>query len=150
MDSDDYNILSYFLRKNIVSYDQVISWAFAQHGWEASECFIEKVSVSLDANEVIDLIGDTYQVYGKPSNEFLIGEIANKYSDDKCSLYAAISHLLFDLDFGLSEREREELYLADDYFSWHDSAELKAKEHALPILHKYLSIYTLAVSRLGF
>lgn len=145
--AEDYNVLSYILKQNLISYDQAIAWAYAQYTDHGIDPFVEKLSLASDVAEIIRFISNTYQVYGEPSNEFLAGEAAKAYSEDKQSLYAAISRILFDLDLELPEEERQELYIAEDYFGWHDSAESQAIVHAMPVLDKYRPIYEHAVAK---
>jgi len=145
--ADDYNVLSYVLKKNFMSYDQAIAWAYAQFTDQGVDPFVEKISLASDVAEIVELISNVYQVYGEPSNEFLAGEAAKAYSENKISLYAAISRILFDLDLELPEDERQELYIAEDYFAWHDSAESKAIVHAIPLFDKYRPIYEHAVAK---
>jgi len=83
---------------------------------------------------MIESISNTYHVYGEPSNEFLAGEAAKGYSEKTLSLYSAISRILFDLDLELPEEEGQELYIAEDYFGWHNSAAKKIKDiHATSV-----------------
>lgn len=145
--ADDYNVLSYVLKKNFMSYDQAIAWAYAQFTDQGIDPFVEKVSLASDVVEIIELISNTYQVYGEPSKGFLAGEAAKAFSENTLSLYAAISRILFDLDLELPEHERQELYIAEDYFGWHDSAESKAIVHALPLFDKYRPLYEHAVAK---
>jgi hypothetical protein len=145
--AEDYNVLSYALKKNFMSYEQAITWAYAQYTDRGVDPFIEKISLASDSAEIIEFISNAYQVYGEPSNEFLAGETAKEYSEEKLSLYSAISRILFDLDLELPEDERKELYIAEDYFGWHDSAESQASAHATPLFDKYRPIYEHAVSK---
>lgn len=144
---EDYNVLSYLLKENSMSYKQAVTWAYAQFTDQGLVSFIEKLSLASDSAEMIELIGDTYQVYGELGNEFLAGEIAKQYSEEKISLYCAISHILFDLDLALPEEERCKLYIAEDYFGWHDSAEPQALVHVMPLFDKYRPIYEHAVAK---
>lgn len=145
--ADDYNILSYVLKKNFMSYEQAIAWAYTQYTDQGIDPFIEKLSLASDVAEMIEFISNTHQVYGEPSNEFLAGEAARQYSDEKLTLYGAISRILFDLDMELPEEERRELYIAEDYFGWHDSAESQAIVHAMPLFDKYRPIYENAIAK---
>lgn len=145
--AEDYNILSYLLKKNFMSYEQTVSWAYAQYTDQGIDPFIEKLSLALDVAEMIECISNTYQVYGEPSKEFLAGEAAKKYSKAELSLYSTVSRILFDLDLELPENERQELYIAEDYFGWHDSAESHAIVHVEPLFDKYRPIYERAVSK---
>lgn len=145
--AEDYNVLSYVLKKNFISYEQAIAWAYAQYTDHGIDPFIEKLSLASDVAEMIELISSTYQVYGEPSNEFFAGEVAKAYSEEKLSLYVTISRILFDLDLELPEEERQELYIAEDYFGWHNSAESQAIVHAQPLLDKYRPIYENAVAK---
>lgn len=145
--AEDYNVLSYVLKQNYMSYDQAIAWAYAQYTDQGIDPFLEKLSLASDVAEIIELISNAFQVYGEPSNEFLAGEVAKAYSENKLSLYAAISRILFELDLELPEGERQELYIAEDYFGWHDSAESQAIVHAMPLFDKYRPIYENAVAK---
>jgi hypothetical protein len=147
LSANDYNILSYVLKHNFMSYDQVIAWAYAQYTDQGIDPFVEKVSLASDISEIVELISNTYQVYGEPSNKFLAGEASKAYSVGKISLYEAINRILHHLDLELPENERQELYIAEDYFSWHDSAESKAIEHAKPLFDKYRPVYENAVAK---
>lgn len=62
-----------------MSSKQAITWAYTQFTDQGPVSFIEKLSLASDSAEMIKLIGDTYQVYGELSNEFLVGEIAKQY-----------------------------------------------------------------------
>ncbi len=145
--AEDYNVLSYVLKKNFISYEQAVAWTYAQYTDHGIDPFIEKLSLASDVSEMIELISNTYQVYGEPSNEFLAGEVAKAYSEENLSLYATISRILFDLDLALPEKEKRELYIAEDYFGWHHFAESQAIVHALPLLDKYRLIYEHAVAK---
>lgn len=145
--AEDYNVLSYILKKNFISYESAITWAYSQYTDQGIDPFIEKLSLASDVAEMIVSISSTYQVYGEPSNEFLAGEVAKEYSEERLSLYAAITRILFDLDLELPEEERQELYIAEDYFGWHDSAESQAIVHAKPLFDKYRPIYEHAVAK---
>ena len=149
LSTDDYNVLSYVLKKNIMSYDQAVSWSYAQYTDQGIDPFIENVSLASDVSEIIELISNAYQVYGKPSKEFLAGEVAKAYSEGRLSLEAAISHILFGLDLELPDDERKELYIAEDYFGWHEAAESRAILHAKPLFDKYRPIYESAVAKFG-
>jgi len=58
--ASDYNILSYLLKKNIYSFDQITTWAFGQYTDEGVDEFIEKISLSYDSSEIIELISQKY------------------------------------------------------------------------------------------
>jgi hypothetical protein len=145
--ADDYDILSYILKKNYMSYDQVIAWAYAQYTDQGINPFIEKISLASDVTEIIELISNAYQVYGEPSKEFLAGETAKAYSKEKLSLRAAIHRILYELDLKLPESEMQELYIAEDYFDWHDSSESQALIHAMPLFNKYRPVYEKVIAK---
>lgn len=145
--ADEYNVLSYLLKKNTISYETIIEWAYSQYTDDGVEPFVEKISLAADVSEVLDFISNEFQVHGGPSQEFLAGEAASKYSKEQLSLYDAIARILFDLDLNLPEEERQELYIAEDYFCWHNQAEEEAVKHVLPIFIKYRSIYERAVAK---
>ena len=102
-----------------------------------------------DVSEMLELIRNEFQVYGEPSQDFLAGEAASQYSKEQLSLYDAIARIIFDLDLELPEEDRQELYIAEDYFGWHNQAEIEAEKHVLPIFSKYRLIYEHAVVRFG-
>jgi hypothetical protein len=145
--SIDYNILSYVLKKNFMSYRLAIDWAYRQYTDQGIDPFIEKISQAGDVAEIRELISNEYQVYGEPTNEFLAGETAKAYAQNKLSLHIAISRIIFDLDLSLPEEERQELYIAEDYFGWHDNAENKAFEHVKPLFSKYRAAYENAIAK---
>lgn len=145
--ADEYNVLSYLLKKNGISYEKAIEWAYSQYTDEGVDPFVEKISLASDVSEILEMISNEFQVYGEPSQEFLAGETASKYSNEQISLYGVVARILFDLDLELSEEERHELYIAEDYFGWHNQAEKEAIKHVLPILGKYRPIYEHAVAK---
>ncbi|UFN58119.1 hypothetical protein [Microbulbifer celer] len=145
--ADEYNVLSYLLKKNAISYEKVVEWAYSQYTDEGVDPFVEKTSLASDISEVLELISNGFRVHGEPSQEFLAGEVASEYSKEKLSLYDAVARILFDLDLDLSEEERQELYIAEDYFGWHKQAEKEAVNHALPIFSKYRPIYEHAIAK---
>jgi len=147
--ANEFNILIYLLSKNEMSYKQAIEWAYDQYTEHGEDEFVEKVSLATDASEIRELVANAFQVYGEPSAEFLAGEVASKYSKGNCSLYEAISRVLFDLDLDLPETEKQELYIAEDYFGWHDSPETKAYIHVEPIFKNYMPIYKSAIAKFG-
>ncbi|MCQ3829366.1 hypothetical protein HXX02_07900 [Microbulbifer elongatus] len=145
--ADEYNVLSYLLKKNAISYGKVIEWAYSQYTDEGVDPFVEKISLASDLSEIIEMISNEFQVYGEPGQKFLAGEAASKYSSEQISLYDAVARILFDLDLELPEEERQELYIAEDYFGWHNHAEEEAVKHVQPIFCKYRPIYEHAVAK---
>ncbi|WP_413662943.1 hypothetical protein ACG1BZ_17500 [Microbulbifer sp. CNSA002] len=145
----EYNVLSYLLKKHVMSYEKAIEWAYSQYTDEGVDPFIESISLAMDVSEILELISSEFQVYGEPSQDFIAGEAASKYSKEQLSLYDAIARILFDLDLELPEEELQELYIAEDYFGWHDQAEKEAVKHVLPIFSKYRPVYEHAVAKFG-
>ena len=64
-------------------------------------------------------------------------------------LKIALESLLFDLDLQLSKEDRQNLYIAEDYFGWHNQPESEALKLVLPIFEKYKPIYESAVAKFG-
>ena len=147
--ADEYNVLSYLLKKNTLSYEKVIEWAYSQYTDEGVDPFVEKISLASDVSEILEMISNEFQVHGEPGQEFLAGEAASRYSNEQISLYDAVARMLLDLDLELPEKERQELYIAEDYFGWHNQAEEVAVKHVLPIFCKYRPIYERAVAKFG-
>lgn len=145
--ADDYNILSYLLRTSTMSYEQVINWSYNQYDDQDIDVFVEKISWASNVAEIIEMVGNTYQVYGQPPDDFLAGEAFTKYKEGRQSLYNTISCILFDLDLSLPEDELKEMYIAEDYFGWHNSAASQAMTHLEPILIKYIPVYNNAVAK---
>lgn len=145
--ADEYNFLSYLLKKNVISYEKAIEWAYSQYTDEGVDPFVERLSLASDVSEILELISNEFQVHGVPGQEFLAGEAASKYSKEQLSLYDAIARILFDLDLELPEEERQELYIAEDYFGWHSRAEEEAVKHVQPIFSKYRPIYEHSVAK---
>lgn len=142
----DYDILSYLLKTKALSYDEAIEWAYSKYKNDGVDPFIENLSLASDVSEMLLLISNKFQVYGEPSQEFLAGEVAMRYSSNKMPLQKAIARILYDLDLKLPEGERQELYIADDCFGWHENAENEALLHVSSIFEKYKAIYVQAVS----
>ena len=147
LSAEDYNVLSYLLKHNAMAYEQAIAWVYTQFAKDDSTPFLEAFSLALSPAEMVKIISQTYQVYGEPSDEFLAGEIAKQYFEGKLSLHSAISQMLFDLDLALSKEERQALYIAEDYFSWHEAAASQAIEHVMPLFDRYRPIYEAAVAK---
>jgi hypothetical protein len=145
--ADEYNVLSYLLKKNAISYEKAIEWAYTHYTDEEVDPFVEKISLASDVSEILEMISSEFQVYGEPGKEFLAGEAASKYSNQQISLYDAVARILFDLDLELPEEDRQELYIAEDYFGWHNQAEEEAIKRVLPIFSKYRPIYERAVAK---
>ena len=145
--SEDYNVLSYLLGKNTLSYEDVIRWAYSQFNSSGVDPFIEKISLASDVREIIELISNEYQVYGEPCGEFLLGEIADKYLNGQININSVIHSILYVSDIELEKEEERALYIADDYFGWHDKAEYEAKKLANPILNKYRPSYICLASK---
>ena len=143
----EYNVLSYLLKKNVLSYEKAVEWAYSQYTDEGVDPFIENISLAYDVSEMLEFISNEFQVYGEPSHDFLAGEFASKYSKEELSLYDSIARILFDLDLELPEEDQQELYIAEDYFGWHDRAESAAVKHVLPIFRKYRPVYEHAVAK---
>ena len=147
LSAEDYNVLSYLLKHKSISYEQAIMWVYTQLTNEEITPFLEALSLALSPAEMVKIISYTYRVYGEPSHEFLAGEVAKQYSEGRLSLHAAISQMLFDLDLVLSKEERQALYIAEDYFGWHDAAAFQATEHVTPLFDRYRPIYEAAVAK---
>ena len=147
LSAEDYNVLSYLLKHKSISYEQAIAWVYTQFTDDDSSSFLEACSLALSPAEMVKIISQTHQVYGEPSHEFLAGEVAKQYSEGRLSLHAAISQMLFDLDLALSKEERQALYIAEDYFGWHDAAASQATEHVTPLFDRYRPIYEAAVAK---
>lgn len=147
LSAEDYNVLSYLLKHKSIAYEQAIKWVYTQFTDEDVAPFLEALSLALSPAEMVKIISHTHQVYGEPSHEFLAGEIAKQYSEGKLSLHSAISQMLFDLDLALSKEERQALYIAEDYFGWHDAAASQAIEHVMPLFDRYRPVYEHAVAK---
>jgi hypothetical protein len=145
--ADDYNILYYLLRENSLSYDRAIEWAYSQFTDDGIDPFIEKISLATDVAEILELISNQYQVYGEPSAEFLVGEAATKFFTNQITLNEALNKVLYYIDVELPEEAKTELYIAEDYFDWHEHQETEAIKHALPVFNKYSPIYESFVSK---
>ncbi len=143
----DYNILSYLLKKNSISYNQAIEWAYSKYTDEGIDPFIEKVGLAIDKEDILELIGNEYQVYGDPQPEFLIGEIAKQYSKSELSLEQAIRRILYRLDVVLPKEDEQEFYIADDYYDWHENPDIEAEKHVLSIMQKHQSTYEKEVAK---
>lgn len=139
--SHEFNILSYMLRKNRFTYSQVINWAYSQYSDQGIDPFIEKIGLALDKEEIVELISSEFQVYGKPKPEFLTGEVVKRYESNELSLCEALRVILYDLDIELIKAKKTELYIAEDYYDWHESPDEKAKIHAERIFEEYLPVY---------
>ena len=145
--SEDYNVLSYLLSKNVLSYEDGLRWAYSQFTSDGVDPFVEKISWASDVREIIELISNEHQVYGSPSNQFLLGEIADKYLKKEINISLAIHSALYVSDLEFEKEEEKALYLADDYFGWHDKAEFEAEKLVNPIFIKYRLAYTCLASK---
>ena len=143
----DYNILSYLLKKNRITYSQAIEWAYSKYTDDGIDPFIEKIGLAIDKEDILELIGNEYQVYGDPQPEFLIGEIAKQYSMSELTLEQAVRRILYRLDVDLPKDEEQKFYIADDYYDWHDSPDIEAEKHVVPIMQKHQSTYEKEVAK---
>ncbi len=129
------------LRKNRFTYSQVIDWAYSQYSDHGIDPFIEKIGLALDKEDIVELISNEFQVYGEPRPEFLTGEVVKRYESNELSLCEALRIILYDLDIELMKAKKTELYIAEDYYDWHESPDEKAKTHVEPIFKEYLPVY---------
>jgi len=86
-------------------------------------------------------------VYGKPSKEFLAGEISKKYYDNDINLRDVIIQYLHVIELDLDSEESTKLYIADDYFDWHTSPETHAMQIVLPFIERYLPEFELSINK---
>ena len=143
LSASDYNNLSYLLKKNALSHNDIVEWAYSNFTEDGVDKTLERISLTDNSRELTDLISEVFHVYGEPTSEFLAGEAAIGFFDGSCSMYDAICRLLFDLD--LEEDETKRLYIAEDYFGWHNFPEVKAIKIAKPIFLKYGAAYERAI-----
>ena len=137
----DYNILSYLIQANKLSYSDVIDWAYKQYSDDGVDPFVEKIAIACDSKEIVEMISNQFQVYGVPGMDFLVGEVVGSYNKGSISLHSAIDAILYRIDVELSDEEAQELHIADDYFGWHKSPEAEALKHVGPMFNRYMSVY---------
>lgn len=139
--SEDYNILKYLMGTNKMPYNEVIEWAYAQYTEEGVDDFIEKITLCPDAEDLHYLLASEQHVNGVPSDEFLKGEIISMYKSHKINLGELINRFLYHEDFQFPKEEESQLYLADDYFDWHENPDKVAKPLVELIFARYLPEY---------
>ena len=144
---NEYNILSYLLKTNSISYNQVIEWAYTNYTDQGIDPFIEKIGLAIDKEDILELIGNEYQVYGEPMPEFLIGEIAKQFSISQLTLEQAVRKILYRLDVDLPKEEEQKFYIADDYYEWHENPDQEAEKQVVPIMEKHQSTYEREIAK---
>ena len=144
---EDYNFLVYLLTKNTISYKEIVDWSYTQYTDEGIDPFIEKIVLSSDLDEVVELIQDTYCVYGEVDDEILLGEIGYKYHRGDLHMGQAARVVLYDLDVKLSKEDKSNLYIADDYFDWHSTPEKVAAETVNNFFDSYRPTYETLLSK---
>ncbi|TQV77182.1 hypothetical protein FLL45_04340 [Aliikangiella marina] len=139
--AEDYNFLIYVLKKNIISYKELIDWSYTQYTDEGIDPFVEKIVLSSDLGEVVKLIQDSFCVYGDIDEKTLLGEISHKYYQGELNMRKAVQIVLYDWDIKLSKEDESNLYIADDYFDWHPNPEKMAAEIVNDFFNPYRPIY---------
>jgi len=140
---DDINLLASFVKRNILSVNEVNDWCYAQFTEQGAPEWIEKMALATDRQEVLDIITSNFGVYGELNFEYQAGEISYEYKNGLLILHQAIYMLLYDVypDDEELKSEKTKLYIAEDYYDWHDHPDIVAKKEAQPIFDKYYSKY---------
>ncbi len=138
----DISIFANLIQANDISVSQVNDWAYAQYTNEGVEQWIEELALANDKQEVLETLRKNFNVSEKLGLEVLAGVAASDYFRNKVGLHETLSRLLFDIfiDSEMNE-EKANLYLAEDFFGWHQQAESEALEVSKPILEKYAATY---------
>ena len=146
----DISILAHMIKNNDISVEEVIEWAYSQYTDNGVEPWIEKVTLALDKSDLLDVLRDNFRISEELEPEVRAGKIAHDYFQEKLSLMDALRALLYDvfIDSEINE-EKKQLYIAEDYFEWHESPNTEALKMAQPILEKYLDKYELSHRKFG-
>lgn len=131
--------------RNIVSVKEGVEWGYSLYTDEGAPEWVEKLVLSEDKYEFIDILKLKFKLDGHLTFEQKAGEVAFRYKTGEINLYTAINELLFDLypDDKELEKEKSKLYLAEDYYGWEDNIDpdIKALEEAGEIIDKYHQAY---------
>ena len=138
----DISIFAKLIQANDISVAGAINWAYSQHTDDGAEPWIEELAIAHDKEEVLSILRNSFSVSEHLSNQVIAGKVAFEYFQKKVGLHEAISRILFDIfiDTELGE-EKTNLYIAEDFFGWHQQPEIEALKIAKPILIKYATIY---------
>jgi hypothetical protein len=139
---EDISIFADLIQANDISVADAIDWAYSQYTDVGVEPWIEELSLALDKKEVLEILRKNFNFNENISNEALAGKVAHDYFQKRTGLQETISRLLFDIliDTDL-DQEKTNLYVAEDYFGWHQNPEVEALKVARPILEKYSTKY---------
>lgn len=138
----DISVLAEMIRNNDISVEKVIEWAYSQYTNEGVEPWIEKITLSQDKADLLEVIRDNFRIDEELSSEVKAGKVAFDYFKNNIGLAAALRALLYDvfIDNNINE-ELKQLAIAEDYYDWHDNPNSEALKIAKPILEKYLDYY---------
>jgi len=140
---NDINLLASFVRRNIVTANEVNDWCYSQYTDEGAPEWIEKMALATDRQEILDIISAEFGVYGELKFEYQVGEIVYEYKNGLLTLHQAIYALLYDVypDDETLKSEKSKLYIADDYYEWHKNPDSAAKQEVQEIFEKYYNKY---------
>jgi len=139
----DLNLLYSMVERNIISLKKAIDWCYAQFTERGAPDWIESLTLSSDKKEFLDILKSRFSVTGALNFEMQVGEVVFNYKHKLISLRAAIDELLFDIypDKEELKQEKAQLYKAEDYYGWHDSADQAAFDSVSGIFGKYYPKY---------
>ncbi len=144
----EINILADLIKSNYLSVEKTLEWAYSQYTDNGVEAWIEKVSLSYDKSDILEVLRNNFIIKEELGTDIQAGKIAFQYYKKEINLETAISNLLYDVFFDSEvDEEKSNLYIAEDLFGWHKSAENEAFFIVKPILEKYLVFYESAFNK---
>lgn len=136
------SILYYLIEKLELSHEDFIHWAYAQYEDDGVLHWIESATLTISLSEVKDLLDDEFNLSRDLEYAFLTGEIAYKYSNGSISDYEAVKRLnYFCNETDWTFKEKENIYLMEDYYGWHKNPSSIVKPMLTEFLPKYELIY---------
>jgi len=136
---DDLNLFSALIENNSISVKDAIDWGYSQYTNEGAPNWLENFVLSGDKFELLDILKNEFNVYGELTLEQQIGEVIHRYLTNRINLHQAINELLYDVYpyDDATKKEKSELYIADDFFDWHETPEKEALKTISFIFDKY-------------
>ena len=136
----DNNLLAHLIECNNFTYERATEWACTQYTDNGIEPWIEKIVLANDASEILEILRENFEISIDKYTDLKAGRVAVEYFDQKINLQTAIHRLLHG-DLIENKNEKSDLYVAEEYFNWHENPEKQAIKIVKPILKKYLSLY---------
>jgi len=155
---DDESIaLAHLLYTGVLSFDDVVEWAFEQYTDKGIDPYIEKIGLAIDIEEMYEILGS--HGCGHPRDEFWIGAAASEYyKSGSLDLILALGHRggwgINEINLPKDEANKlydavqtYDLYLEDCTDEAIQEQYERLRNISLELFDKYHPIYKKAVAR---